>query len=110
MSRDSSFTHLHLHSAHHADLLEEFTRIKLPAEHIDVPPHHQPLNPDDEDDVVPNQHAAFGIQRAQNKGREPAWKDLGLEKLMSEGPPRKGAQATAGAAGGSKVGGSRTLR
>lgn len=96
-SRDSSFTHVHLHAAHHADLLEDFTRIKLPAEEIHVEPRHQPLNPDDEDDVVPDQHAAFGIQRAQNKGREPAWRDLGLERLMSEGPPKKSGQASAGA-------------
>lgn len=107
-SRDSSFTHLHLHAAHHADLLEDFTRIKLPAEDINVAPQHQPINPDDEDDVVPDQHAAFGIQRAQNKGREPAWRDLGLERLMSEGPPKKDGQARAGA---SWVGsGSRVLR
>ncbi|KAF2162093.1 hypothetical protein M409DRAFT_69319 [Zasmidium cellare ATCC 36951] len=96
-SRDSSFTHLHLHAAHHADLLADFTRIKLPAEEINVAAQHQPINPDDEDDVVPDQHAAFGIQRAQNKAREPAWRDLGLERLMSEGPPKKEGQASAGA-------------
>nr|OQO27687.1 hypothetical protein B0A51_04453 [Rachicladosporium sp. CCFEE 5018] len=88
MSRDSSFTSLHLHQAHHADLLEEFSRIKLPAEEIMVPLHHQPINPDDEDNVVPDQHAAFGIQRATQKVREPAWKDLGLERLMTGGPPK----------------------
>lgn len=53
-----------------------------------MPPHHQPLNPDDEDDVVPDQHAAFGIQRATQKAREPAWRDLGLEKLMTSGPSK----------------------
>lgn len=58
-------------------------------------PQHQPINPDDEDDVVPDQHAAFGIQRATQKAREPAWRDLGLESLMTAGPPEK--QATGGA-------------
>jgi len=40
--------------------------------------------------VVPDQHAAFGIQRATQKAKEPAWKDLGLEALLSSGPPQKG--------------------
>jgi hypothetical protein len=47
---------------------------------------HQPLNPEDEDDVVPDQHAAFGITRATQKQREPAWRDLGLEELMRRRP------------------------
>ncbi|KAK0352907.1 hypothetical protein LTR59_014900 [Friedmanniomyces endolithicus] len=91
MSRDSSFTSLHLHAPHHADLLEDFTRLPRPTtntststtasfatnpssssargrllltEDIYVEARHQPINPDEEDDVVPEQHAAFGIQRA----------------------------------------------
>ncbi|KIW21453.1 hypothetical protein PV08_02033 [Exophiala spinifera] len=42
----------------------------LPFEEISLPPHLQPLNPEDEDDVVPDMHAAFGINRAlgQNQG------------------------------------------
>ncbi|KAF2213015.1 hypothetical protein CERZMDRAFT_111423 [Cercospora zeae-maydis SCOH1-5] len=99
MSRDSCFTHLHLHAAHHADLLEDFTRIKLPAEEITVAPQHQPLNPDDEDDIVPDQHAAFGIQRAQQKSREPAWRDLGLQSLMSDAPPARSKQNSRAARG-----------
>ncbi|KAI7395010.1 hypothetical protein KC336_g15992, partial [Hortaea werneckii] len=94
-SRDSSFTYIHMHASDHADLLESFTSIKLPAEDIYVDPRHQPVNPDEEDDVIPDQHAALGIQRATQKAREPAWKDLGLESLMSAGPPNR--QAGAGA-------------
>lgn len=101
-SRDSSFTYIHLHASHHADLLEDFTRIKLPAEEILVPPQHQPINPDDEDDVVPDQHAAFGIQRATQRSREPAWRDLGLERLMTSGPPGK--QQVGGAGSGASRG------
>jgi len=56
-----------------------------------VPPQNQPINPEDEDDVVPDQHAAFGIQRATQKTKETAWKDLGLKELMAKGPPAKGA-------------------
>ena len=48
-----------------------------------MPPQHQPLNPEDEDDVVPDMHAAFGIQRATQKQKEPSWRDLGLVDLMN---------------------------
>ncbi|KJX94061.1 Apc13 domain-containing protein [Zymoseptoria brevis] len=100
MSRDSTHTYIHHHASHHADLLEDYTRHKLPLEEIYVPPRHQPLNPEDEDDVVPDQHAAFGIQRAQQKGREPAWKDLGLGGLLSgrgaQGGKKSGGGTTAG--------------
>lgn len=51
-----------------------------------VKPEHQPVNPEDEDDVVPDQHAAFGIQKATQRAREPAWRDLGLGELMARGP------------------------
>ncbi|KAI4256703.1 MAG: hypothetical protein L6R42_006064 [Xanthoria sp. 1 TBL-2021] len=66
---------------------QEFTRPPhLPPEPIYVAPHHQPPNPEDEDDVVPDQHAAFGIQRATQAKREVAWRDLGLQELMERGP------------------------
>ncbi|RKF76317.1 putative apc13 domain-containing protein [Golovinomyces cichoracearum] len=86
MSKDTNFTYVHFTSAWHADIFEEFCKDKLPDDDIYVPPQHQPINPEDEDDVVPDQHAAFGIQRATQKTREPAWKDLGLEDLMRKGP------------------------
>jgi len=77
-----------------ADLFEEFNRPpQLPHEEIYVPPQHQPPNPEDEDDVVPDQHAAFGITRATQARKEAAWKDLGLEELMRRGPVREGAGA-----------------
>ncbi|KEQ95816.1 hypothetical protein AUEXF2481DRAFT_39669 [Aureobasidium subglaciale EXF-2481] len=88
MTKDSSHTYIHLHRSHHADLLEDFNRTHLPHEEIYVPPQHQPLNPDDEDDVVPEQHAAFGIQRATQRQQEPAWRDLGLDRILNEGPPK----------------------
>ncbi len=73
-----------------------------------------PVNPEDEDDVVPDMHAAFGINRALGQGqegttggvgaaagaghaREPAWRDFGLEELVRRGP--------GGTAGGERVGG-----
>ncbi|KAI5205000.1 hypothetical protein E4T39_03309 [Aureobasidium subglaciale] len=88
MTKDSSHTYIHLHRSHHADLLEDFNRTHLPHEEIYVPPQHQPLNPDDEDDIVPEQHAAFGIQRATQRQQEPAWRDLGLDRILNEGPPK----------------------
>ena len=56
------------------------------------------MNPEDEDDVVPDQHAAFGIQRAglqggggkNGVGKEPVWRDLGLEELVRRGEKRAG--------------------
>lgn len=118
-SRDSSHTHLHLHSSRHADHLEDFTRpsLSLPQFQIAVPPHLEPPNPEDEDDVVPNEHAAFGIQRATQRAKEPEWRDLGLRRILDAGPPNSGAtsggQASAGAANGAgaaRGGGPRTIR
>ena len=65
-----------------------------------MPPQHQPPNPEDEDDVVPDQHAAFGITRATQAKRESAWKDLRLEELMSKGPTGKGATGATGSGSG----------
>ncbi|KAI5818731.1 Apc13p protein-domain-containing protein [Pyronema omphalodes] len=85
MSKDSARTHVHLNSGRFADLFEDFCRDRIPDDDIYVPPHHQPINPEDEDDVIPDQHAAFGITQAQQKKREPAWQDLALNDLMREG-------------------------
>lgn len=60
-----------------------------------------PINPEDEDGVVPDMHAAFGILRAREQGMEPSvqgersgrgvlgsarveeiWRDLGVERLV----------------------------
>lgn len=89
MTRDSTATYLHMHHSHHADLLEQFTNLtssQVAPEDIYIPPHLQPINPEDEDDVVPDQHAAFGIQRATQARKEPTWRDLGLEELLRRGP------------------------
>lgn len=78
-----------MHSARHAELFEEFCKDRLPDDDVYVPPQHQPVNPEDEDDVVPDQHAAFGITRALGTGggkKGTAWKDLGLGDLMGRGP------------------------
>ncbi|PMB69083.1 Anaphase-promoting complex subunit 13 [Beauveria bassiana] len=89
-NKDSSFTYVHMHRASDAELFEDFCRDRLPDDEIYVPPQHQPINPEDEDDVVPDQHAAFGIQRATQRVNEPAWKDLGLASLMDKGPDASG--------------------
>ncbi|KAL2059160.1 hypothetical protein ABVK25_000452 [Lepraria finkii] len=86
MSKDSTHTYIHLHSGRHADIFEEFNRPPhLPHELIYVPPQHQPPNPEDEDDVVPDQHAAFGITRATQKRHESAWKDFWVAGDCGEG-------------------------
>lgn len=89
-SKDSSYTYVHFNRPRDADVFEDFCKDKLPDDEIYVPPHNQPINPEDEDDVVPDQHAAFGIQRATQKTKEAAWKDLGLADLMRKGPGTKG--------------------
>lgn len=99
-SKDTTRTPLHLHFPHHADLFEDFTRTHLAPDEIYVPPQHQPLNPEDEDDVVPDQHAAFGITRAMGANREPAWRDLGLEELVRRRPEGNGQAVGSGASGG----------
>ncbi|KAI0407371.1 Apc13p protein-domain-containing protein [Xylaria palmicola] len=80
---------------------------QLPDDDIYVPPQHQPPNPEDEDDVVPDQHAAFGIQRATQRSREPAWRDLDLASLMRRGPSASAApgRGLAGVGGGGVGGG-----
>ena len=93
-----------MHRPHDADLFEDFCKHQLPDDEIYVPPQHQPINPEDEDDVVPDQHAAFGIQRATQKSKEPGWKDLGLADLMKKGPgSSSGLKGVAGQSKGSKV-------
>ena len=85
-NKDGCYTYVHMHKSAHADLFEEFCKDKLPKDDVYVPPDLQPINPEEEDDVVPDQHAAYGVQKATQKAREPAWKDLGLSELMARGP------------------------
>lgn len=100
MNKDGCYTSVHMHQPRNADLFEDVCKDRLPNDDIFVPPQHQPINPEDEDDVVPDQHAAFGIQKATQAVREPAWKDLGLAALMHRGPGGGGGGGS-GARGGS---------
>ncbi|KAK1599380.1 Apc13p protein-domain-containing protein [Colletotrichum navitas] len=110
LNKDASHTYVHMHRARDADLFEDFCKEKLPDDEVYVPPQHQPINPEDEDDVVPDQHAAFGITKATQRQREAAWKDLGLGGLMNRGPPPPGGWAQdKGAAGGAGVAGAKRL-
>ncbi|KAF4808906.1 Anaphase-promoting complex subunit 13 [Colletotrichum siamense] len=99
-NKDASHTYVHMHRARDADLFEDFCKDRLPDDEVYVPPQHQPINPEDEDDVVPDQHAAFGITKATQRQKEAAWKDLGLSGLMNRGPPIVKGK---GAAGGSRM-------
>ncbi|KAL5614567.1 uncharacterized protein BROUX77_000404 [Berkeleyomyces rouxiae] len=87
MNKDGCFNYVHMHHQRNADNFEDMCKDKLPADEIYVPPQHQPINPEDEDDVVPDQHAAFGIQKATQNVKETAWKDFGLGRLMNKGQP-----------------------
>ncbi|KAI1377464.1 Apc13p protein-domain-containing protein [Hypoxylon crocopeplum] len=99
--RGCCYTYVHMQQPRDADMFEDFCKDKLPDDEIYVPPHHQPINPEDEDDVVPDQHAAFGIQKATQRSKEPAWKDLGLAELMGKGPTTEKAGETS--RGGSRA-------
>lgn len=72
----------------------------LPVEDIYVLPQFQPPNPEDEDDVVPDQHAAFGITRAMERRRDAGWRDLGLEGVVRGDTAAGGGLASAGARSG----------
>ena len=93
-----------------------------------------PINPEDEDDVVPDMHAAFGINRALGQGggavsgtvgsgggmgqgetsnaglaRESVWRDLGMEGILDgagaeAGEPRGGWGAAVVGGGGERGG------
>lgn len=105
-NKDSHYTFIHHRAPELADQREAFCQDRLPDDAVYVPPHLEPLNPEHEDEVIPNQHAAFGIQRATQKVREPAWRDLGLAELMRKGPPPtaggKGPSSSAALRGGYK--------
>lgn len=77
----------------------------LPIEDIYVAAQYQPPNPEDEDDVVPDQHAAFGIARAMERRREAVWRDLGMEELMGASGG-VGGRGGGGLSGGGGIGGS----
>ncbi|KAK9380124.1 Apc13p protein-domain-containing protein [Kockiozyma suomiensis] len=70
--RDSSRSHIHMTNPRTALFFESWTSDHLPDEDIAIAPEFEPINPEDEDDVVPDQHAAFGILLAQLKRYRPA--------------------------------------
>ncbi|OKP10761.1 hypothetical protein PENSUB_4064 [Penicillium subrubescens] len=76
----------------------------LPIEDIYLQPQYQPPNPEDEDDVVPDQHAAFGIARAMERRHEAVWRDLGLEALVNGQGHGGGAAAVNGGVGAGGAG------
>lgn len=49
---------------------------------VHVAPEHEPVN-GELDDEVPNQEAVNGIARS-TRAAEPAWRDLGLQRLMQQ--------------------------
>jgi hypothetical protein len=82
-NRDSQRSWIQLHESRLCDLTEAWTD-KIDHPDISIPPERQPINPEDEDDVIPDQHAAFGIQQATRGTKEPSWRDLGLDDLLEK--------------------------
>ncbi|KAF8450033.1 Apc13p protein-domain-containing protein [Kalaharituber pfeilii] len=92
MSRDSNRTYVHFNNPRTAELFEDFCRDKIPNDDVYVPPHHQPINPEDEDDVIPDQHVyklPLESHELFKKTHETAWKDLGLQDLMKKAPAER---------------------
>lgn len=66
---------------------EDWNKSKLEFDDILVLPEHEPVNVEEDEDVVPDQHAAFGIAKSQQSRRRPtAWKDLSVKDLLYNGP------------------------
>ncbi|KAK7208365.1 Apc13p protein-domain-containing protein, partial [Myxozyma melibiosi] len=70
--RDSSRSHIHMTNPRTALFFETWASDNLPDDEIAIAPEYEPINPEDEDDVVPDQHAAFGILLAQLRRYRPA--------------------------------------
>lgn len=87
MSKDSERSHVHLAMPRTALLFEDWNKHKLEFDDILVLPEHEPVNPEEEEDIVPDQHAAFGIAKSQQiRRRQAAWKDLSVKGLLFNGP------------------------
>lgn len=86
--KDSDRSHIHLTVARSAVLFDDWMKTKLSFDDILVPSEHQPISPEDDDDVIPDQYATFGITKNQQKLKEPAWKDLALNELLNNAPPK----------------------
>ncbi|KAF3930508.1 hypothetical protein ABW19_dt0201150 [Dactylella cylindrospora] len=69
MSRDSNRTsrvvsYVHFRLPRIVEQYEDYCRDKLPHDEVYLPPEHQPINPEDEDDVIPDQHGKTPLIQA----------------------------------------------
>jgi len=77
----------------------------LPFEEIHLPPHLMPLNPEDEDGVVPDMHAAFGINRALGQSGQAGSQGGSGASLAAAGGVLGGGGAGAGGPGEASMAG-----
>ncbi|CAN6624280.1 hypothetical protein TRVA0_009S03092 [Trichomonascus vanleenenianus] len=84
--RDSERSHIHMTLPRTAVYFEEWMKSKLEFDDIIVPPEHQPVNPEEEDDMITEQQGMMGIARSHQKAAEPAWRDLALNDLLNNAP------------------------
>lgn len=93
MSKDSDRSQVHLAMPRSVLFFEDWNKHKLEFDDILVLPEHEPVNPEEEEDIVPDQQAAFGITKSQqNRRRQAAWKDLSIKELLYNGPDAQGSQ------------------
>lgn len=85
---DSERSHIHLLQSRIALFFDEWNKHKLEFDDILVAPEHEPINPEEDDDVIPDQqHASFGLAKSQqNKLNRSNWKDLRTKELLFQGP------------------------
>uniref|UniRef100_A0A060T2Q4 ARAD1A10373p n=1 Tax=Blastobotrys adeninivorans TaxID=409370 RepID=A0A060T2Q4_BLAAD len=84
--RDSDRSQVHLRDPRIVEVFEEWMKSKVEFDDIIVPPEHEPADTDEDDELAPDQYAAFGIIKSRQKASEPVWKDLGLRELAESGP------------------------
>jgi hypothetical protein len=80
--KDSERSHIHI-DPRIALYFEEWTKSKPDFDDILVPPEHQPLSPDDDDSINPDQGSSLLIGSSVKKPKLSAWDHLGLRELAS---------------------------
>jgi hypothetical protein len=84
---DFERSHIHLSQSRISLFFDEWNKCKLEFDDILVAPEHEPINPEDDDDIIPDQqHASFGLAKSHQNNSRSHWKDLKTKELLFQGP------------------------
>lgn len=83
---DSERSHIHLSQSRISLFFDEWNKCKLEFDDILIAPEHEPINPEDNDDIIPDQHASFGLAKSHQNNNRSHWKDLQTKELLFQGP------------------------